>query len=75
MPVDLLTASSSGLDYGISPEAAEWQIPRIAAARELSAETVARLVKAHTSTPLIGFLGKPVVNVLELNLALDANKD
>ncbi|MDA3134100.1 potassium-transporting ATPase subunit KdpC [Atlantibacter subterranea] len=75
VPVDLVTASASGLDYGISPEAAAWQIPRVAAARQLSAQTVARLVKAHTATPLIGFLGKPVVNVLALNLALDANKD
>ncbi|MDW2741588.1 potassium-transporting ATPase subunit KdpC [Atlantibacter subterraneus] len=75
VPVDLVTASASGLDYGISPEAAAWQIPRVAAARQLSAQTVARLVEAHTATPLIGFLGKPVVNVLALNLALDANKD
>lgn len=75
VPVDLVTASASGLDYGISPDAAQWQIPRVAAARNLSAESVARLVEAHTSMPLLGFLGKPVVNVLELNLALDANKD
>ncbi len=75
VPVDLMTASASGLDYGISPEAANWQIPRVAAARNLSAESIARLVEAHTTTPLVGFIGKPVVNVLELNLALDANKD
>lgn len=75
VPVDLVTASASGLDYGISPEAAKWQIPRVAAARHLSVESVTRLMEAHTFTPLPGFVGKPIVNVLELNLALDANKD
>lgn len=75
VPVDLVTASASGLDYGISPDAAAWQIPRVAAARKVSPDTVARMLAAHTSTPLLGFIGKPVVNVLELNLALDANKD
>lgn len=75
VPVELVTASASGLDYGISPAAAAWQIPRIAVARQLSEEDVSRLVDAHTSTPLLPFIGNPIVNVLELNLALDAIKD
>ncbi|HKM95468.1 MAG TPA: potassium-transporting ATPase subunit KdpC [Buttiauxella sp.] len=72
VPVDLVTASASGLDGQISPEAAAWQIPRIAEARHLPAEQVSRLVTENTTQPIVGFIGKPVVNVLLVNLALDA---
>lgn len=72
VPVELVTASASGLDGQISPQAAAWQIPRVAKARQLSAEQVARLVAQNTTTPLVNFIGKPVVNVLQVNLALDA---
>ena len=72
VPVELVTASASGLDYGLSPDAAAWQIPRVAKARKLSVEQVAQLVAQHTDTPLVSFIGQPVVNVLQLNLALDA---
>jgi len=72
VPVELLTTSASGLDGQISPEAAAWQIPRIAQVRNLPVEQVARLVAENTTQPLVGFLGKPVVNVLWVNLALDA---
>lgn len=72
VPVDLVTASASGLDGQISPQAAAWQIPRVASARQLPAEQVARLVAENTTTPLVSFIGKPVVNVLQVNLALDA---
>lgn len=72
VPVELVTASASGLDGQISPQAAAWQIPRVAKARQLPAQEVARLVAENTTTPLVNFIGKPVVNVLQLNLALDA---
>ncbi|WP_312046674.1 potassium-transporting ATPase subunit KdpC [Erwinia sp.] len=72
VPVDLLTASASGLDNGISPEAARWQMPRVAKARQLSPETISRLIAEHTRYPLFSFSGQPYVNVPELNLALDA---
>lgn len=72
VPVELVTASASGLDGQISPQAAAWQIPRVAKARQLPAREVARLVAENTTTPLVNFIGKPVVNVLQLNLALDA---
>lgn len=75
IPVELLTTSASGLDGQISPQAASWQIPRVAQARGLSVQTVNDLVNKHTETPLVNFLGQPVVNVVELNLALDALKD
>ncbi|GDX05881.1 potassium-transporting ATPase subunit KdpC [Buttiauxella sp. WJP83] len=71
VPVDLITASASGLDGQISPEAAAWQIPRIAKARHLPVEQVTRLVAENTTQPLVGFIGKPVVNVLLVNRALD----
>lgn len=72
VPVELITASASGLDGQISPEAAAWQIPRIAAARNLPVEQIERLIAESTTHPLVGFMGKPVVNVLLVNRALDA---
>jgi K+-transporting ATPase ATPase C chain len=72
VPVELVTASASGLDGQISPNAAAWQIQRVANARHLNVAQVARLVDEHTSTPLVSFIGRPVVNVLQVNLALDA---
>lgn len=72
VPVELVTASASGLDGQISPQAAAWQIPRIAKARNLPVEQIQRLIAENTTQPLVGFLGKPVVNVLLVNVALDA---
>lgn len=72
VPVELVTASASGLDGQISPQAAAWQIPRIAKARNLQVEQIQRLIAENTTQPLVGFLGKPVVNVLLVNVALDA---
>ncbi|CZW20718.1 potassium-transporting ATPase subunit KdpC [Enterobacter cloacae] len=72
IPVEMVTASASGLDYSLTPEAVAWQIPRVAAARHLSVEQVSQLVAAHTQKPLVSFIGMPVVNIVELNLALDA---
>ncbi|EAT0104442.1 potassium-transporting ATPase subunit KdpC [Salmonella enterica subsp. salamae] len=72
VPVELATASASGLDNNLTPDAAAWQIPRVAAARQLPVEQVAQLVAEYTYRPLARFLGQPVVNIVELNLALDA---
>ena len=72
VPVELVTASASGLDGQISPQTAAWQIPRIAKARNLPIEQIQRLIDENTTQPLVGFLGKPVVNVLLVNVALDA---
>ena len=75
IPVDLVTASGSGLDPDISPAAARWQIDRVAHARGVSQTTVAALVAANTRGRQLGILGESTVNVLALNLALDACSD
>lgn len=74
IPVDMVTTSASGLDSDITPAAAEFQIPRVAKARGLSEDKVRQLVADNTQGRVIGLLGESRVNVLKLNLALDATK-
>jgi K+-transporting ATPase ATPase C chain len=72
IPVDLVTTSASGLDPDVTPAAALFQVPRVAAARKLSQDAVRKLVEDHITGRTLGLIGEPRVNVLQLNMALDA---
>jgi len=74
IPVDLVTASGSGLDPHISPAAAEYQVPRIARTRKTGEDFVRSIIRQHTQNRLFGIIGEPVVNVLKVNLQLDRSK-
>ena len=74
IPAELVTASGSGLDPDLSPAAAQIQVRRLAKVRELTAEQLDKLIDEHTKGPLFGLFGPSTVNVLKLNVALDALK-
>lgn len=71
IPMELVTASGSGVDPNISPEAAEYQVPRIARERDISESDVRSIIKKYTTERFMGFWGEPSVNVLKVNLTLD----
>ncbi|TCL59500.1 K+-transporting ATPase ATPase C chain [Kineothrix alysoides] len=71
IPMDLVTASGSGIDPNITPEAAEYQIERIAQTRNMTEDEIRHIIEDYTSKRFLGFIGEPAVNVLKVNLALD----